>query len=981
MAGIKARGAINLVIDDLGLEARVNFTPDAAGPEIAADTVSKLITDARLVGVTTKRVDEILGKFASSKTALSEVLLRGQSPEAGKPEQAEWDNLETPPEFEPLMARTLAEAPAPQLFRIRAERIAHERIVKKPGALGFLKGKEEKVIEYEKVEKKEAVTVDTQILRTVWVAKGSGVAKLDSPQPGKAGKSVLGKPIPAPVQTDTAFHVGTGLTKAKGGVIVADIDGFLRIGRQWADIVPFGSHTWSVKLSEDHASALLDFTPGDKHIPAPEISIIMEAAAKLCSQPELLLPAEEVDDAIHKAVRTGQALHGWSLSSDRDAEVRVDISPDKLTAKLTVIKGRGKGKPLALSDISLAIKEKAVKGIKVEKFKTEVMEFYNSKKLELIDYLLVEGKAPTPGKNREIAFSVAFLPEEQGKEYLKTIKAATGLDRYAKNLEEFPIDDVQQVALVKKDQDIARFSPPSFGIPGIDIFGGAIPAAPGNDPVVWPFENVRMSNECIGSMEDGLLLVSEKDGETRIRVLSYRDAQIDVLVDETARNARINLTAEYGLGRELNLDRVQAAIKEEGVSFGIDLQSISVAIADAREGREVRNRIIAQAKEPVPAGGFRVNWIVRLASGAAVTMRSDGSADFKNQDRATIVAVDQPILELIQIGQQGQDGMDVVGRIIRAPKDPRVMEPPKWDASFRAEKKDNGDQTVIAIKTGELKFEKNLLSIDPMQKIAGDVGPETGNLKFPGPVAIAGNVLSGFSVIAGGDVLVGAAIEASLVSADGSVQVAEGIKGAQKGTVRAKKNIVASYAEQAMLLAVEDIVLKSSALLCNIKTNGKLILQGDKGSLMGGLCRARKGLEAQNIGSEKGVKTQVSFGQDYLMKDAIEAEERELEKLKTMILQTDRTMREQEKIGGNLDKIRQDKVKMMKLLEKRSVRMIEMHEKFDEFQPAEIAVRGSIYPGVVLESHNRFYEVREKKQRIVFSFDPQLGRIVDKPLK
>ncbi len=981
MAAPKVLGAIKLVIDDLGLEARLNFIPDAAGPELAADAVTKLISEARVVGVSTKRIDEILGKFAAGKTPASEVLLHGQTPETGKPEQAEWDTLQTPPEFEALMARALSEAAPPQLFHIRVERIAHERIVKKPGALGFLKGKEEKVIEYEKIEKKEAVIVDNQILRSVWVAKNSVVAKLDSPQSGKPGKSVLGKVIPAPQTTDTAFHVGTGLSKAKGGVIVAEIDGFLRIGKQWADVVPFGKHNWEVKQSEDHASVLLDFIPGDKHIAAPEIALIMEAAVKLSAHPDHLLPPEEVDDAIHKSVRTGVALEGWSLSNDRDAEVRVEISPDKLTAKLTVIKGRGRGKALVLSDISLPIKENAIKGIKIEKFKADVMEFYKGKALELSDYLLVEGRAPTPGKNRELSFGITFLLEDQGKEYLKILKAATGLDRHAKNLEEFPLAEVQQVALVKKDQDFAKFSPPSFGLPGTDIFGSPIAANPGNDPVVWPFENVRMSNENIGSMEDGILLVSEKEGETKIRVLAYRDALIEVLVDESARNARINLAMEYGLGRELNLERVQAAIKEEGVSFGIDLQSISAAIADARENREVKNRTIAQAKEPVPAGGFRVNWIVRLASGAAVTIREDGSADFRNQDRATIVSVEQQVLELIHIGQQGQDGMDVVGRIIRAPKDPRVVEPPSWDSSFKVEKKDNGDQIIIALKSGELKFEKNTLAIDPMQKIAGDVGPETGNLKFPGPVAISGSVLSGFSVIAGGDVLVGASIEASLVSADGNVQVAEGIKGAQKATIRARKNIIASYAEQAMLLAVEDVILKSSALLCNIKTNGKLALQSDKGSLIGGLCRVRKGMEAQNIGSEKGIKTQISFGQDYLMKDAIEAEERELEKLKAMILQTDRTMRELEKIRGDLDKVRQDKVKMMKLLEKRSVRMIEMHEKFDAFQPAEISVRGTIFPGVVLESHNRFYEVREKKQRVIFSFDPQLGRIVDRPLK
>jgi uncharacterized protein (DUF342 family) len=184
-----------------------------------------------------------------------------------------------------------------------------------------------------------------------------------------------------------------------------------------------------------------------------------------------------------------------------------------------------------------------------------------------------------------------------------------------------------------------------------------------------------------------------------------------------------------------------------------------------------------------------------------------------------------------------------------------------------------------------------------------------------------------------------------------------------------------------MLLAVEDIVLKNSALLCNIKTNGHLRLLGEKGHLIGGLCRARKGTEVQNLGSANGARTQVSFGQDYLMQDSIEAEEREIERVKTMILQADKTMREQEKSGINLDRIRQEKLKLIKLLEKRSMRVFELREKFEEHFPGEIIIRGSVFSGVVIESHNRFHEIRQTKQKVAFSFDPQLGRVVERPLK
>jgi uncharacterized protein len=416
------------------------------------------------------------------------------------------------------------------------------------------------------------------------------------------------------------------------------------------------------------------------------------------------------------------------------------------------------------------------------------------------------------------------------------------------------------------------------------------------------------------------------------------------------------------------------------VIFGIEIKDLSSALSEARAGQAVQARPVAYGKDPVPSGGWNLNWITRMASGAALTLRSDGSADFKNQDRATVVSEGQPILELLAIGREGQDGTDVYGKPVKPPKDPRATDPPEWDDTIREEKTESGDRRLVAAKSGELKFEKNRLSIDAAWKINDNVGPVTGNVRFPGPVAVSGSVLTGFALVAGGDVFIGGSIEAALVSADGTVRVTEGVKGARRGTVRARGAIEAGFAEQAQLMAVGNITLKSSALLCVIKTNGKLSLAGDKGSLVGGQCRAKMGAELQNLGAENNSKTTISFGQDYLVKDAAEAEEREMERVKALILQADKTMREYERDGRDLSSIRQEKLKLVKLLEKRSMRFFQFNEKFEEHFPAEIVVRGTVYPGVVLESHNRFHEVRAKKQRVVFSFDVSLGRIVERPL-
>jgi uncharacterized protein (DUF342 family) len=57
-----------------------------------------------------------------------------------------------------------------------------------------------------------------------------------------------------------------------------------------------------------------------------------------------------------------------------------------------------------------------------------------------------------------------------------------------------------------------------------------------------------------------------------------------------------------------------------------------------------------------------------------------------------------------------------------------------------------------------------------------------------------------------------------------------------------------------------------------------------------------------------------------------------------------------------------------------------MREKFEEHFDSEIRISGTIFPGVVIESHNRYYEVKQKRSRVIFYFDCESGRIKEKPM-
>jgi uncharacterized protein (DUF342 family) len=983
MAISAAKGDLALAIDEDETEASLTFTPGKDGAEWTADKVLRILMDARIGGYNQKKAEDLVQKFGRAKGKVKEIVAAGIPAEPPRSEMPEWAELPVPPELADLAASVAAEAPAPILYKVKVETVKVEKTVKKPSALPFLSPKVEKVQTTEKRETRERIFPDAAILRTGWAKRGERLGILSQAKPGKAGKTIFGKPLAAP-QIDGAFYAGPGVTRSKSELI-ADWDGVARIGERWVEVVPLPQHAWSVERSSDGATFFLNYAPGDPRLPGPKAAEVVAKARELGAPEDALVGEAEVASALERAVSSKEALFSWSLSMDRDAKAEVKVSPDGCEASLSILKGRGRGRPLELPMVTAALKASGVRGIKFEEIKQGILDFYKGKDAELIGYPIARGRPAGRGKGRTLSLAAAFLPEEKAAELRKRLAEQPGNAQAIPSLAAFPIAEAGKIASVQLGQKLGELPAAGAGQDGVDVYGKVLPGIAGNDPAIKTFENIDFGRDKLTATASGLLLADEKDNAWRLRVIRFRDSAIEVSVAADAMSAALTLTAEEGLGAPLTVEKVLAELAAKGIVQGLEPYSIAEAVSDARAGQPVLKRVVARGKSARPGGSAEVSWLVHRATGALYSIHEGNRADFKDRDTMTRVEAGDPILKLSTTGDAGEDGIDVLGKSVKAEGKSGVDSVPEHDATVREEKAADGSTLFVAVVGGELVVEGlfgegGKITIREKLAVQGDVGVATGNVKFPGAVQVSGSVLAGFSLVAGGDVAISGAVEASLVSSDGTVRIAEGIKGARKGTIRARLGIEAAFAEQALLLAVEDVKLKSGCVLCNVKTNGRLVVTGEKGTLVGGLCRARKGVDVAILGSENYAKTEVSFGQDYLIADQIDAEEREIEKLKTLIIQSDRTMAELESAGAGLDLIRQDKIKMIKLLEKRTHRIFDLREKFEAHVASEVRIRGIVYPGVIIESHNRFYEVRAKKSKVVFLFDQQMGRIIERPL-
>jgi uncharacterized protein (DUF342 family) len=972
MANIIAKGNASITVNPQETEAKLVFVPDPDGLGWDVDAVNKLTGESSLSPpLNPKALEPFLQKAARAKTKdpMEMVIYQGVPPEEPVPETAAWEALPVPADMIPFQEEALSKAGPPKLFRLKVEKIKIEKKVKKPGPLPFMPAKEETVVTWDKKETRQEITVDAAGCKIQYADKGKKLGTLTPPKPGKPGKSVYGRPLPPSVLPEGGFLLGEGIVRNKGDVI-AQVSGFLRIGENWADMVPLAKPSWTIYTGSDGITFFFSFTPGDKRFKAPGGEEILAEAKEKGAAAESLVGAEAIDEAIGAALTSGLPVEAFALFESKEAAARVDINPEKTRAVLYLRKGTAGHLPLEMKAISQAIKDSRVQGFDAEKLKAAIQAFMSGKDVELKDYVLAEGTPSTRGKDREVQLSVTLLSEEEYKPILARLKARE--DRFREEDGLVP-EEATGFAVVEKGAVIAQVSASSEGEAGKDIFGNVIPGLPGNDPDLKLFHGLEQHGETITAAQSGLLLIKAEERSFRAELAEYQDAKIAVHVSEDAMEARADFVREAGAGLPLSPENVLKALGALGITKGIDQEAVKKACALARTKGSCAGVVIARGEVPVAKGGISIRWLVPVSP----PQLGDESGGGAGPGHTVQVKAGEVIAELSGEEAADRPGFDVKGNEIPAGKGAAVTL--EHDESIQESAFGEGKR-LTAARPGELSFDGKTLNISSIKKIEGDVGPATGNINFSGEIRVSGKVSPGFAIIGGLHVLVDGAAEAALISAGGRAVVVQGIKGGGKGVVRARTTIDAAFSEKATLMAMDDIRLKNGSIASHIKTNGKLSITAGSGKLMGGVYQARRGIDAADIGSEKAVRTEISFGQDYLVKDQIAAVEEEIFKVKEELAAIDQKIQAVLKIPSALDAVRTEKIKLMKRLEQLNFKVFTLREKFEEHYDSEIRIRGTIHPGVIIESHDRYYEVQQTRSGVIFYFDRESGRIKEKAL-
>ncbi len=672
------------------------------------------------------------------------------------------------------------------------------------------------------------------------------------------------------------------------------------------------------------------------------------------------------DDVLERSLEKARNMPGEAISFpvvlEPTFDVRISVAPEKTSATLYIRKSDDPKNPIDLKLISTVLNNSRLVGMNPEKIQAAIAEFKDSDNMELANLVLAQGTPPGRGNEREFVPLFEPLPDEQKNVLLKRLIDARNTRASASNKPQVALNSETVLAPVEKGVVVFSFSPIEPGTPGIDVYGKEIPGLPGNDPFIHLHGGLSLGPSGVKTEREGLLITSGTGHELRAEVVSCKHAEAAISVSEDKMTAFLKITPEIGAGTPLDIELVKQAISKESIKGSLNFEALEKDIQTARNLRKSLDIILLSGLPAVKPNGVRLAW-----------KKHPGSAD----KPALINAGDEIVIT--ETLPAGSDGVDVFGTVTPANQAQETREPDHDDSIL---KEPHGQGFRYAAATGGLLVQhEGKLKVSKQWRIDGDVAEENGDIAFPGDIEIAGNVGNGRSVRAGGDLQVFGNAEVALISADESVRMQGGIKGKGRGTVWAKKEIYLQYAENSRILAGGNISIDNYCFQCTVKTNGKIIMQGNPAVLLGGNIRASQGLEVFELGSSKTIRTSISFGQNYLVSDQIEVCEREVVKIKETIDKIDAEMKRTANTNPRIHELRRTKLELMKRNDKLTVRIFTLKEQFETHIISSIRVENTVYPGVILESHGRYHEVREQKNHVIFYFDLATGQIICKPIE
>ncbi len=435
-----------------------------------------------------------------------------------------------------------------------------------------------------------------------------------------------------------------------------------------------------------------------------------------------------------------------------------------------------------------------------------------------------------------------------------------------------------------------------------------------------------------------------------------------------------------GRGKLMTADDIVGELESKRVFIGVDYDEIQRFVNDRQY---CTNYIVARGVPPVNGKDAKVEYFFNTNLNLRPKRNEDGTVNYHELNTISHVEAGQ-LLAKLHREVPGKPGKDVFG----APIQGRPAKPAKLEYGNNISISE--DQTEIySDVTGHASLVNRKVFVADVFEVPADVDNATGDVVYDGNVTVKGNVKSGFSVRAKGDIVIDGVVEAAFLYAGGQVIVKRGINGMGKGKIEAKGNVITKFIENSTVIA-GGFLETGSILHSRVSAATDIRVSGKRGFVNGGVIRAGSLVEAQTIGSAMGgALTKIEVGVDPEVKEryntleeSIAALQKEISQLRPALVNFQERLQRKEQISpARMQQVqgiaKSFKEKQQQLAEERQEYM-GLKEQIQMSGSAKIKVKGSIYPGVSLTISDVGMNI--KSERSFSKFIKEKGEIVVRSL-
>lgn len=411
----------------------------------------------------------------------------------------------------------------------------------------------------------------------------------------------------------------------------------------------------------------------------------------------------------------------------------------------------------------------------------------------------------------------------------------------------------------------------------------------------------------------------------------------------------------------INLSDIYEEIKRIKITLPIDEELLLNLSDNVEFNKEYVIATGIKVKEPKEA---HIEYYFNTEKDLRPEVDEDGNVNYKRLNIIAHVTKGQLLARLIP-GEEGISGKDVFGNEIK-PKKVRLVK-------LRRGKNvciNSDSSELYAEVDGLVKLENDKVSVYDTLEVPGNVGSSTGDINFKGSIVINGSVMTGFTVIAKGDIEILGVVEGAVVESGGNILLHRGIQGMSRSSIKAAGNVIARYIENGDVYA-GGMIHSEAILHSNVSAKGEIKVEGKKGMITGGTVRSGTEISANILGSHMGTVTNIEVGIDPIIWDEYNELNKNYPKLLEDLEKLDQItvlLNKRKEIDGELGKQKQEmyvsavrnKIILSNKITLSEKRIEELKSEVERRNDGRVKVRNTVFPGVRVTIGTAKYYVRDE---------------------